>query len=364
MGKVLVTADWHIKRGGCNWTRRPEITGDTAFGMRQIVNIARENGVTHVILAGDIFDKRMQYADALCEMRAFLDEVERSAINLLYVQGQHELSYPPLIAALTDKASHLDDHCVVINGKRIRGLDYKHPTEVRQALDELEECDVLVTHQVWKDFLGEDRGDAWISDIGCKPDTIITGDYHDLEVRNYQGQLVVSPGPISMQRINESPEKYVVIFDENWREAVHPLRGRKVYGVAMLGEAGLDSFIAEAPEQEYCQLQEGVPAPIQKNILVLNVPAGITDIEQRLAPLRRYVHLFLHIIHPEQITLPIPSEQRRQAVDAGLEGCLEAFYREDEELYREALQLLRAPDVRVAIGAIFEARVADGQEQS
>ena len=362
MSKVLVTADWHIARGGCNWARRPEISGDTRFGMTQILKIARERDVEHIIVAGDVFDKRLQYADALYEMRWFLDELRRYNMTLYYVQGQHELSEPPLIAALaaSDLAIHLDNHQVIINDKRVRGLDYQHPLHVQQALETLIECDVLVTHQVWKDFLSDDSGDAWISDIGGDPEIVITGDYHDVVTRKYGDKIILVPGPISLQRINEQVDKYVIILDERWVDEVVPLKSRKVFAIACVHESGVDNLIATREEQEFWQPQPDVADAVAKNILVFSLPSDcVADVEHKLAPLRENVHVFLDVRRPVTSGIPLADDPRRQAVEGGMEGCLAAFYKEDEDLYRDALQLLRSADVPEAIHSVFTAKIGD-----
>lgn len=359
MSKILITADWHIKKGDYIWPRRPEISGDVAYSISQITELIREHNIEHVIMAGDIFDKQLQYSDALYCLRAFLNDMERLANKIYFVQGQHEKAVPPFMRAISSETINLHNDCVTINDRLVRGLDYQHPLEVKQALQQLGDhnYDVLVTHQVWKDFLSEDFGDVWLHDIGGNPDIVISGDYHQLIVRaNPAVTQVWVPGPIALTRINEDPNKYVIVADENWQEEVFRLRTRGVYGIAVSTEAGLQELIANADRERAFQRQEGVPDEIAMNIVELSVPSDLTDIDQLIQPLRAYAHIFLKRIFPQTTPISVADERRLQAVEGGVEGCLSEFYGQDESVYRDALQLWRSDQTAEMINTIFEKR--------
>ncbi len=247
--KVLLVADLHLRNFDRTWMRYPDLRGDAGFAVEQIRDIARDHDARTLFLAGDIFNAKEQrglplaLARWLCQPGSF--------DTVYYVCGQHERmgnDEPELLTALhseaytADRVIHVDQQCVELDGKYVYGLDYRLPRDVKAALEAVPpDVDILLTHQVWQEFMGETRGNARADWLDGQP-LILTGDYHCHVItkwKNKQGELldVISPGPVCLQRINEQPDKYMVLLEWDgvdskitWQSI--PLRTRPVRSYA------------------------------------------------------------------------------------------------------------------------------------
>ena len=97
------------------------------------------------------------------------------------------------------------------------GLDYCNPGEVSAKIGAIpSQAHVLLTHQVWREFLGAERGDVWLNEIPRSVQLVCTGDFHahrDLEEDAMPS--VISPGPLCMQNIGErAPKGVYILFDD------------------------------------------------------------------------------------------------------------------------------------------------------
>jgi predicted phosphodiesterase len=356
---MLITGDWHVRSHDRVWYKRPGLCGDTAFGIAQVVEIAK--AVPYVLLLGDLFEQKPQQPDAVELMRMQLDVLCAHSF-VMFVQGQHEKAKPPWLQALHSRPKHI--HGATMNipelGRQLYGLDYQQPAIVKEALQATPEGTILATHQVWKDFLGDARGDAWMH--AANVDTILTGDFHKTIVTKLGDRQVVSPGPLCMQNIGEPANKYVVLMSANGTFEERLLRSRKCFRVHINNDDELDAFLASWQGHPARTPQVGVPANISTNMLQVHYRTDLPEVKQRLeARLGSEVHLFLMPVPPENTVVAADAVVRRESILAGgMEGCLRTFYGQDQEILADALRLCRCADSALddELNAIFKERLS------
>lgn len=361
---MLITADWHIRRHDRIWYRRDNIFGDTANSIEQIVQIANEYAVEYVLLLGDLFDLKLQQSDALQVMRLALDHFEHNGQQVMYVQGQHERSEPPLLAALHSWPEYIHNKLVRIEeiDANIFGLDYCNPINVEAALGAIpEEADILATHQVWRDFLGADRGDAWFG--WAKPVRyIFTGDLHQTINEQRGDKYIVSPGSICMQDIGETPDKFVHILYDDMSVRAVKLKTRQLFEQRIHNEDELDAFMANWQANPARIPRADVHRNIATNLLRVHVAADLKDARQRIeATIGSDVHLFFDRIPVDVQQMSADAELRTRVVlDGGLEGCINAFYADDPAVRADAVRLARTRDIQTELIEIYKERINDG----
>lgn len=341
MSQILVTADWHIKGDNKIWYRRNNLYGDVAFGLQEVLRVVEENDISSLFLLGDVFDSRLPSAPALWLLhKTMADLHEKLDCDVYYVQGQHEKSKPPIQSSLDPASQHADSLEFELNGVKFYGLDYYSPDIVEEKLRKSPKADVLLTHQVWKDFMGDSRGDArfeW-SNTG----TILTGDYHQTVVDKFGKKAVVSPGPVAIQSISEPPDKYVILMDESLDVTKVRLKSRGVYEVKISSEDELQEFLDTWNDNDARIPQQGVPRHIAKNILIVRYDAYISDAYRHIsARVLDDVHLFMVPDYKSMQQELLDKDPVRSVVNKyGLEGCIREYYKEPEDSCALALELL------------------------
>lgn len=361
---ALVSADWHVRKADRVWYRRDEIYGDTGYALSQIGDIAGTHNTPAVILAGDIFDLKLQQSDALRTMRLILDRFEQQSREVYFVEGQHERSTPPLLSAMHTWPKHLHKHTEVLGGLRFYGLDYCNPSDVEAELKAVpDDTDVLVTHQVWKNFLGDKHGDAWFRWVNGTR-LIISGDYHRAVYAQHEGKQVLSPGSINMQDIGEVPNKYVYILYDDLSVLPVTLKSRLYFEANVSTEEELENLISTWADNPARTPQPGVPTNIATNLVRIRYRGDLPQARQRLEAALVGVHLFIDAVRPpvaEQITM---EQQRRvHAVMAGgLEGCIAEFYADDTRVRDNAIRLARTTNIQTELLSIYKDLLSDGND--
>ena len=358
---ILATADWHVRKNDQVWVRRPEIVGDVSFGIQQVLNIAKANDIKHLVMAGDNLEERLQQSDAMELMRKTIDELDIMRCKLYFIDGQHDRSSPPWLEAIHRWPEHLIEP-VDIEGVTIFGLDYCDPSSVAATLAAAPPCDILFTHQVWKDFMGEERGDAKFEWIPSHVKMIVTGDYHQHLMRTIGGRTVVSPGPLCAQDLSEINPKGVVIINDDLSIESVPLRTRQIHSEWIRTVEDLEKFVAGWKDNPFRPSQNNVPANIARNILRVHYLVDIPDARKRIENVvNSDVHLFLDPVKSVSAQLTITEQEHADVVmSGGLEGCINHFYADDPIVRAAAIRLYRAKpgDLATEIGEVFKELVA------
>jgi len=356
---ALVTADWHVRKFDRVWYRRDTLTGDTAWGIEQVLAQAEKFDVRSVMLLGDLFEQKLQQSDALATMREALDALQHQERAVYYVQGQHERSTPPLLAALHRWPQHIDGQTTTLaNGAKVYGLDYKSPNEVKAALEAVPAgTDVLATHQVWKDFMGEDRGDAWFHWTSVPH--ILTGDFHQTLDETRGNVHVVSPGSLCMQKVDEPSEKFVYILWDNMTVEAVRLHTRGYFEARINSPDELDRFLDTWTQHPARIPKQGVPATVATNIIRIWYRADIPEARVRLeARVRADAHLFIKVVPVEEQQVSVDTERRVRAVlGGGLEGCIRTFYADKATVCEDAVRLARTRNISDELLHIYKDRL-------
>ena len=354
---AIFTADWHVRKYDRVWTNHRNLAGDTAFAIRQIIALTGEYNVPNLLLGGDNFEEKVQPSDTMELMRHSLDVLQENDVNVWYVQGQHELADPPCMSALHNWPQHLHGRTVDLDGVRVHGLDYQRPHRVQEALEAVPaDADWLLTHQVWKNVMGDDRGYAWSHWLRSTP-WILSGDYHDAidtlfqNADNHDLQFV-SPGPVAMQAIDENPHKSVVLLydDSSWQRLA--LRTRSFHIAHINTQDDLDRFIAEPlPEPPY-DLPDEIATPIVRVVYSTAVP----EVRARVVAAHgEHAHLFWKPLVTAVDQQDTDTAERISTVlEGGLPAVIRQHYSEDTTNADIAIRLYEAGDHEAEIARIFD----------
>lgn len=215
MAKVLVASDLHLSDK--IWKHRP-IEMDSYFSWKQIVEIAIEENCSSVVLAGDILDKQTNNSEPVYQLLSGLERLNSAGISVYYNQGQHEFQKTPWMS-LNSKANHFNGHfsCLLID-MRWTGIDYCQPDDLQKFLSSplVKHSDVLVCHQVWLEFMGEEcKPQGSFYDIPKNVKYLITGDYHMTVCKKFGDLIVISPGSTHFRSIAEPENKHVFVLESN-----------------------------------------------------------------------------------------------------------------------------------------------------
>jgi len=357
---ALVTADWHVRKKDRIWPRHPMLEGDIAWGIKQVQQIAARCQVENLLLLGDVFNEQLQQSAAVSQMRAAMQWFQDQNIAVYYVQGQHERAEPPWLAAIHGWPVWIDQQVIELLPDRscsIYGLDYRHPQDVRAALEAVPRtAQILATHQVWKDFLSADSGDAWFEWVAPHVRTIFTGDYHSHRQMHSAARYILSPGPLCPQKIDESTATGVWLLNDDMTVTSEPLRPRQVFDYIIDSEAALRQFCADWNVSEAKRPQAHVPDSIRKNIIrvhyltaVAGVRTQITDVVSDAA------HIFWDPQNPRQAQETMAEQARLEAVfEQGMPGCIRTGYGDNADVCNAAIRLWNAQNVREEINTIIQ----------
>lgn len=268
--ELLFTADWHIKGDSRIWASRPEIYGDIEVAIEQLILLVKQRKPAAVLLGGDIFDSRTVTSYGISLFQAFVNACQRVDVPIYYIFGQHDISEPPLLSSIASYCQYIHERIITIDEVKIAGLNY-----VPIAADNGYSipADLLLTHQVWKEFIGN----AGIFHTGLieGPKLILTGDYHFCRIVTKEKTLL-SPGPLVMQAVNQIDAKCVFIVRTDGSYQRIELMSRPVYVHTILDEndlARVNNFV------KTYQPDLKLPEMIRKPILLLNINTENVDVK-------------------------------------------------------------------------------------
>lgn len=84
--RLLHTSDWHLGR----LFHRASLLDEQAAAMDRIVQIAREEGVHAVLIAGDLYDRSVPPAEAVELLDRTLAELHRAGVAVVAISGNHD----------------------------------------------------------------------------------------------------------------------------------------------------------------------------------------------------------------------------------------------------------------------------------
>lgn len=364
-----VFADSHLQ--GHTWKLRP-IHGDAYFSFEQIVTAAIESGSRWIIGAGDLINRRVNEPEPIIFLRRQLKRMQDHGICFAYNQGQHEMDEDsPWMHLGEDNAVHLHKHPVEIGGLNVYGLDFQPKGKLQEELAAVpENTDVLVCHQVWSDFMGEQTlPQGEIADV-VHGNLLITGDLHQslYKAKTYRrkdGQLlrVFSPGATHQLKINEPSDCYFGMLSDDGKIHRYPLRTRLFTQFSVTTPEQLEAFLADvstrlSEAQRYAETQQ-LPAALHTPLWRVIYSHRLSDLPARIA---KIVEGRAHLFWKELPAEPEDIEEKDQVVrefvqkrDPGdlitLESTLpQAVSQEEEpEVFMICQRLLDAADPAVEL---------------
>lgn len=367
MPLFVASADWHLCRSA--W-RRSGIDGDAAYGLRQVVDLCLALDVP-LLAAGDLLDTTDPDPDDVRVVREQMQRMEAAALRVFYVQGQHELDRErPWLSAIHAWPVHVGDPSEshdFCGRLRIRGLDWQPAGRLQEELAKPrgDKADVLLCHQAWQDFMGDDGSRSEGAFAEVRDHFVLTGDYHRHVVATYTplggpsvSGTAYSPGSTHMTSIDERERKGVFLFSKTDDMDCHFglradsvwLRSRPVRRFAVTDEGELEELLThglpmalEDAAAEAADLPEHLRRPLVRVIYAADIPGALRRLE---AARRNLFHLF-----PKCVPTPVDAATRasaRRIVEGGLGAAL-AARGVPEAVRRDAGRLLRADDPERAV---------------
>lgn len=302
-------ADLHLEDGA--WSSRPAIYGDAYYSFDQIVAYCIEHKLP-LIMGGDILEKKQNLARPIAKLCEGLTQMQAARVPVYYIQGNHEYDRNAPWLSVHPWPVHMHWGTFEINGVKVFGLDWlPRGTEaggIQHALTQIPyDTDILITHQVWKDFMGNvGRIECELTEVH-RVQHVLAGDFHitkTVESVNAQGQPIrmLSPGSTAMQDIGETPEKFffVVAKDADDKFVFQPqqLKTRPFLKYTVETQEELDELCSGNLVQALTEAVEiaaaaGIPAHIQKPLVRIKFSKQLPDAWLRLTTaVADFAHVF------------------------------------------------------------------------
>lgn len=379
----VFTADLHLEDGA--WSTRPGIYGDAYYSFNQIVDYCIKNDLP-LILGGDVLEKKSNAARPIAQLCDGLSRMQGAHIDVYYIQGNHEYDRNAPWLSVHKWPRHIHKEAVNIKGAQVYGLDWLPRGEIQSAFKEVpENTEILIVHQVWKDFMGNvGRTECDLFDVHHVR-TVLAGDFHvtkTVTATNAQGQPItmLSPGSICMQDCGEDPSKFffVIYGDENGNFEFRPvpLKTRRFLDYRVEDQELLDNLCAEwlvrdidAARSE--ATQSGYPPEIMKPIVRMKFDKSLPDAYIRLVTaVGDTAHVFC-----EALTNKYDVDKRTSTRDGAKNDLLSALgdlLGDGTDAYKLAAALLAADDANKELDVQFskymtgepnDAALATGSEE-
>jgi len=287
-------ADLHLEDGA--WSTRPGIYGDSYYSFKQIVDYCITCKLP-LILGGDVLEKKSNSARPIAKLCEGLTQMQDANVPVYYIQGNHEYDRNAPWLSVHPWPVHMHEKSFDFGGVKVCGFDWLPRGEIQEAFTRLPtNTAILITHQVWKDFMGNiGRTECDLTDVH-HVQNVLAGDFHVTKVVNgvnAQGEPIsmLSPGSTCMQDISESPEKFffVISRDTDDKIAFTPkkLLTRPFLKYTVETQEELDNLCAgeliSAVSAEVAAAQAaGVPKAIQKPLIRIKFNKQLPDAYLRL----------------------------------------------------------------------------------
>lgn len=366
-------ADLHLEDGA--WSTRPAIYGDAYYSFEQIVAYCIAQKLP-LIMGGDILERKQNLARPIAKLCAGLTRMQQADVRAYYIQGNHEYDRNAPWLSIHPWPLHLHDSGVQLHDVGIWGLDWLPKGDIQTALQEVPaDTDILITHQVWKDFMGNvGRTECELTDVH-HVGIVLAGDFHvtkTIKAVNAQGNPVqmLSPGSAAMQDIGESPEKFFFVISKAADGQIvfeqQPLKTRQFLKYTVETQEELDDLcsgqLMTAIDEAVAQAKaDGVPEYIQKPLARVKFNKQLPDAYLRLLTAAgEAAHMFCDALADK--ARERPASASRATVSNTLLSALEDLLGPGTEEYKLAASLVSATDPNKELDMRFKQYVEDTGE--
>lgn len=344
-------ADLHLEDGA--WSSRPGIYGDAYYSFEQIVDYCIERRLP-LILGGDVLEKKSNSARPIAKLFDGLTRMRSAGVPVYYIQGNHEYDRNAPWLSAHDWPIYMHEASFDINGVKVAGFDWLPRGEIQEAFARVpQNTAILITHQVWKDFMGNlGRTDCELTDVH-HVETVLNGDFHvtkTVESTNAQGKLItmLSPGSTCMQDMSESPDKFFFVIGRiptTGKVVFTPiqLRTRRFLNYVVKDQDTLDALCSgQLVKDITAQLDDTLPAHINKPLVRIKFDKQLPDAYLRLmTAVGDFAHIACEVINEKYTTAKTAT---RDSAKNDLLSALADLAGEDSAAYSLAAALLGAED--------------------
>lgn len=346
-------ADLHLEDGA--WSTRPSIYGDSYYSFKQIVDYCIEHKLP-LILGGDVLERKQNQARPIAKLCEGLSRMQYAQINVYYIQGNHEYDRNAPWLSVHPWPIHMHNAATKIGDATVYGLDWLPRGEIQEALQQVPVgTDILITHQVWKDFMGEiGRTECELTDVH-NVQTVLAGDFHVTKVAesvNAQGKPIkmLSPGSTAMQDMGEDPDKsFFVICAHEGQIIFKPerLKTRRASSYVVKDIETLDQLCAGGLAKEIASMVQHAEThayhpDIHKPLIRVKFDKRLPDAYMRISTVvGESAHLFCEALTDRTATR---STQSRDTGKNDLLSALADLLGDNLEAYNLAAAVLSADD--------------------
>lgn len=365
-------ADLHLEDGA--WSTRPGIYGDAYYSFKQIIDYCIEHRLP-LILGGDVLEKKSNSARPIAKLCEGLTRMQSVGLDVYYIQGNHEYDRNAPWLSVHSWPMHMHKKTCPIKGVKVYGLDWLPKGEIQTAFQEVPpDTDILIVHQVWKDFMGNvGRTECELTEVH-HVGTVLAGDFHvtkTVENHNAQGRPIkmLSPGSICMQDCGEDPSKFFFVIAADNAGGFDfrpiPMKTRRFLDYTVREQELLDSLCAGVLTRDIkdaCEFM-GLPDEIAKPIVRIKFNKQLPDAFLRLTTaVGESAHIFC-----EALTNKYDVEKRSSGRDGAKNDLLTALadlLGEGTDAYKLAAALLNADDAGKELDVQFSKFMTGEQEDA
>lgn len=358
--RFIFAADTHLHTSA--WTDRPHLSGDSYWSFEQIVNMNLHYNVP-LVLGGDVLDTKKPPPDTVALLCQQMDRMQAAGLRVYFIRGQHDLTLPAWLN-VHPWPIHIHERSVeVAEGCVVHGLDWLPRGAFQQALERVPRgINFLVTHTVWADFMGVGNTDGTFADVPQHVPFILTGDYHVHTIR--QGHLAdgfvqtfASPGSTCLQAVNEPPEKFVFLVQDDMANSRHiltplQLQSRQVLNIEIMSEAALAHFRTMGQLfQPAPSMHPAIQLPIVRVKYLESLPDVYATILEVAAPVDR---IFLDVVEPVSNDVEVDYAALPTGAFDGLASAIRSLAGTDEQTATDAIRILMAENKPAELEAMYQ----------
>lgn len=359
-------ADLHLEDGA--WSTRPGIYGDAYYSFKQIIDYCIEHRLP-LVLGGDVLEKKSNSARPIAKLCEGLTQMQDEELEVFYIQGNHEYDRNAPWLSVHPWPIHIHKVPYNIRGATVYGLDWLPRGDIQEAFKQAPAgMDMLITHQVWKDFMGNvGRTECELTDVH-HVQTVLAGDFHVTKIAegvNAHGAPIrmLSPGSICMQDCGEDPSKFFFVIGRatdgslNFEFRPIPLKTRRFLDYRVDNQELLDNLCAGWLVRDIndAVAQISLPAEISKPIVRIKFDKQLPDAYLRLlTAVGDVAHVFCEAL-PNRLDAARRTTASRDVVKNDLLSAVADLLGDGSEAYALAASLLNSEDAVKELDVQFSA---------